>query len=139
MSYLPLIARLLLGVLFFVFGLNGFLHFLPMPPLSGQVATFMTGLAATGYFFPFLMGVQVISGLLLLSGAFVPLALVMLAPIVINIVLFHIFLDQKGLSMATVMGVLELYLAFFVKPYDAVIKQIFRCPKKDAPISKDGK
>ncbi len=83
-------SRLLLGLMFFVFGLNGFLNFIPAPPMESEtVKAFMTGLMGTGYFFPFLKGVETLCGALLLSGFYVPLALTVLAPIVINIVLFH--------------------------------------------------
>ena len=105
-------ARLLLGTIFTVFGLNGFLHFLPMPPLSGQAAAFMGGLGASGYFFPLLKGTEVITGLLLLSNRFVPLALTVLAPIVVNIVAFHAFLAPSGLALPVVIVALGAYLAY---------------------------
>ncbi len=83
-------ARILLGLTFVVFGLNGFLNFIPLPPIEDESAkAFMGGLAATGYFFPFMKAIEVICGLLLLSGFYVPLALAVLAPIIINIVLYH--------------------------------------------------
>jgi putative oxidoreductase len=85
-------SRLLLGVIYFVFGLNGFLQFLPMPPLPEAAMSFMGGLASGGYFFPFLKGTEVIAGLLLITGFAAPLALVILAPITLNIFLFHFFL-----------------------------------------------
>ena len=69
----PEIARVVLGLVFFVFGLNGFLHFLPQPPHEGVSATFLGGLAASGYFFPLLKGTEVITGALLLAKRFVPL------------------------------------------------------------------
>ena len=75
-------ARLALGAIFTVFGLNGFLHFIPAPPPSGLAAVFVGGLGASGYFFPLLKGTAVAVGLLLLSNRFVPLALTVLAPIV---------------------------------------------------------
>ena len=90
MKKLTLVARLLLGLMFFVFGLNGFIHFIPTPPMSGPSAEFFAGMTATHYMLPLISGTQALSGLLLLIGAFVPLALVMLAPIVLNILLFHI-------------------------------------------------
>jgi putative oxidoreductase len=136
MNKLPMLARILLGLIFFVFGLNGFLHFLPMPPMSGVQAQFFEGLMATRYFLPFMAGVQVISGALLLAGALVPLALVMLAPIIINIVLFHLFVAPSGLPIAIVVGLLEVYLAFFAKPYCPIVKQIFHCPNKEAKDAK---
>jgi hypothetical protein len=105
-------ARLLLGAIFTVFGLNGFLHFLPMPAPTGLSAVFMGGLGATGYFFPLLKGTEVIAGLLLLGNRFVPLALTVLAPIVVNIVLFHAFLAPSGLALPLVIVALGVYLAY---------------------------
>ncbi len=83
-------ARILLGVIFLVFGLNGFLQFIPTPPITNPaVQAFMGGLFGTGYFFPFLKSTEVLMSLALLSGFYAPLALVILTPIVLNIVLFH--------------------------------------------------
>jgi uncharacterized membrane protein YphA (DoxX/SURF4 family) len=105
-------ARLALGAIFTVFGLNGFLHFLPMPTPSGLAAEFMGGLGASGYFFPLLKGTEVVAGLLLLSGRFVPLALTVLAPIVVNIVGFHAFLAPAGMALPLVIVALGVYLAY---------------------------
>jgi hypothetical protein len=105
-------ARLALGAIFTVFGLNGFLHFLPMPAPSGLAAVFMGGLGATGYFFPLLKGTEVIAGLLLLSNRFVPLALTVLAPVVVNIVAFHAFLAPSGMALPLVIVALGVYLAY---------------------------
>ncbi len=108
----PEVARVLLGLVFFVFGLNGFLHFLPQPPHEGVAATFIGGLAASGYFFPLLKGTEVAAGALLLANRFVPLALVVLAPVVVNIFAFHAALDPKGLGMAIVLVALEIGVAW---------------------------
>jgi putative oxidoreductase len=129
MNKATLVARLLLGLLFFFFGLNGFFHFLPVPPMSEKAGTFFAGMVATGYFLPLLAGTQVVCGALLLAGAFVPLALIVLAPVILNIVLFHIFVDTAGLPMALAIGCLETFLAFFSKPYSEPIKQLFCCDK----------
>src|SRR5882724_10420567 len=88
----PTVVRAFLGIVFFVFGLNGFLHFIPQPPMSGPPANFAGALFAAGYFFPLLKGTEVLSSLLLLSNRYVPLALAVLAPVLINIVAFHAFL-----------------------------------------------
>jgi hypothetical protein len=110
---IPAAARILLGLIFTVFGLNGFLHFLPQPPMAaGPGLNFVMGLLGTGYFFPFLKGTEVISGLLLLSNRFVPLVLTVLAPIVLNIVAFHTFLAPSGVPLAVVVLALEGYLAW---------------------------
>ena len=105
-------ARLLLGAVFTVFGLNGFLGFLPMPPPEGLAAVFMGGLGATGYFFPLLKGTELVAGLLLLGNRFVPLALTVLAPIVLNIVAFHLFLAPGGLALPVILTALGIYLAY---------------------------
>lgn len=137
MSKLPLIARLVLGLIFFVFGLNGFLNFIPPPEsMPENMTTFMNGMMVTGYFFPLLKGTEVVCGALLLVGAFVPLALIVLAPIILNIFLVHAFMAPEGLPIAIAIGLLECYLAFFAKPYSDIVKQIFRCPMKDALMAK---
>ena len=129
--FAPEVARVLLGLVFFVFGLNGFLHFIPQPPPSGVVATFTGGLAATGYFFPLLKGTETIAGALLLSRRFVPLALVVLAPILVNIVAFHAFLAPSGLPLAVVLVALEIGLAYANRAAFAPI--LAARAEKDAP------
>lgn len=109
---LPTIARWLFGTVFFVFGLNGFFHFIPQPPLpEGPATQFLGGLMAAGYFFPLLKGTEVVAGILLLSNRFVPLALTLLAPIVVNIVAFHVLL-APALPMAAFLLASEIYLAW---------------------------
>ncbi len=127
MKKLPLVARILLGLIFFVFGLNGFLNFIPMPEtMPEKMVAFMTGLMQTGYFIPLLKGTEVVCGALLLAGIFVPLALVVLAPIVLNIFFVHTLLAPDGVAMAIALVVLEGYLAFFAKPYCETVKKLFR-------------
>jgi uncharacterized membrane protein YphA (DoxX/SURF4 family) len=104
-------ARILLGLIFFVFGLNGFFHFLPQPPMSGPPADFAGALVASGYMFPLLKGTEVIGGVLLLSGRLVPLALTVLAPVIVNIFAFHLFLAPSGLALPVVIVALEIFLA----------------------------
>jgi uncharacterized membrane protein YphA (DoxX/SURF4 family) len=109
---LVIAARILLGLIFFVFGLNFFLHFIPQPPPSGPSGAFAGAMFATGYLFVLIKVVEVVSGTLLLAGRFVPLALAVLAPIVINIVFFHAFLAPAGIALAMVVLALELFLAW---------------------------
>jgi hypothetical protein len=123
-------ARLALGAIFTVFGLNGFLHFLPMPAPSGLSAVFMGGLGATGYFFPLLKGTEVVAGLLLLGNRYVPLALTVLAPIVLNIVAFHAFLAPSGIALPIVIVALGLYLAYTERAVFAPLLQA----KSDEPV-----
>jgi uncharacterized membrane protein YphA (DoxX/SURF4 family) len=111
--YLPTTARILMGLVFFVFGLNGFLHFMPQPKTmpEGAVA-FFGAMVKTGYMIPLLFGTQTLVGALLLLNRFVPLALALIAPVIVNIVVFHIFVAPSGLPLASVVSALELYLAW---------------------------
>jgi uncharacterized membrane protein YphA (DoxX/SURF4 family) len=109
-SRLPTVARVLLGLVFLVFGLNGFLHFLPQPPPPARALGFFGGLASAGYFFPLLKGTEVLAGALLLAG-FVPLALTLLAPIIVNIVAFHTFLAPGNWPVVGLVLASEIYLA----------------------------
>ncbi len=111
------ISRILLGLIFFIFGLNGFFQFLPQPQMGEEASKFMMGLASTGYFFPFLKFFETLSGILLLSGYFVPLALIFLSPIVLNILMFHIFLDPGGLLVAIVLVLLMIFLGYSYREY----------------------
>jgi hypothetical protein len=110
--YAPTAARILMGLVFFVFGLNGFLQFLPQPPPPARALAFGMALIQTGYFFPLLKGTEVLVGILLLSNRFVPLALAVVAPIVVNIVAFHVALAPSGLPLALIVLALELYMAW---------------------------
>lgn len=110
MKYAIIIARVLLGLVFAVFGSNAFLHFIPMQPMPGPAGAFIGALASSGYIYAIAL-LQVIGGLLLLLGArFVPLGLTLLGPVIMNIVLFHIFLEPKGLLIAGVISILALFL-----------------------------
>jgi len=111
MKTVVLIARILLGVIFVVFGLNGFLHFLPQPEMPPAAVAFFGGLAASGFMLPTLFATQVVGGALLLLGM-VPLALVFLAPVIVHIVEFHVFLAPGGLPLAVVVAALALFLAW---------------------------
>ena len=93
-----IVARTLLGLIFFVFGLNGFLHFIPNPPPPPAAQQFFGALFATGYMIPLIFTAQVVGGALLLIGVAVPFALIVLAPVIVNILLFHLFLAPSGLA-----------------------------------------
>ena len=105
-------ARIVLGLIFTVFGLNGFFQFLPLPELSEKAGAFMGALAATGYMFPLIKLTEVLGGVMLLAGRFVPLGLTLLAPVVVNILLFHLVLDPAGMIMTVVIVVLQIFLAW---------------------------
>jgi uncharacterized membrane protein YphA (DoxX/SURF4 family) len=109
MKVATIIARVLLGLVFVVFGSNAFLQFMPMPEMTGRPAQFIGALAATGYL-QAIAALQVIGGALLLIGKFVPLGLTLLGPIVVNIVLYHLFLDTSGMPVAIVVALLEAFL-----------------------------
>ena len=109
MKIAVIIVRILLGLMFVVFGLNAFLHFIPMGEMpTGPAGDFMKALFTSHYFHVVALS-QILGGLLLLIG-FVPLGLVVLGPILINILSFHIFLQPKGIQMGIVASVLALFL-----------------------------
>lgn len=112
--YLPLLARLLLGLGFTVFGLNGFLHFIPQPKnaMPAGAADFAGAMMKTGYMMQLVSGTQLFAGVLLLLNLFVPLALVLLMPLLVNILAFHIFLAPAGIGPGAFFMLLELYLAW---------------------------
>ncbi len=111
MSKLPMIARYLLGFILFVFGLNGFIGFLPAPELAGPAADFF-GTIMESHVWTLVKGFEVIIGLMLLTGRFVPLALVMLVPISLNIVTFHLALDPANIAPGALVAILNVYLLF---------------------------
>ena len=105
-------ARVLLGLVFVVFGSNAFLHFIPMPPLpQGVTGEYLHAFLASGYVYA-IGGLQIIGGLLLLIGRFVPLGLTILGAIIVNIWLFHILMapEPAGLAPAILVTILELFL-----------------------------
>ena len=103
MSRLPFVARLLLGLIFTAFGIMGLLQLGPQPELEGKAADFMGGLVGSDYFWQVLKVTEIVCGLLLLAGVATPLALVILAPVTVNIVLFHIFLDPATIVVGIVL------------------------------------
>ena len=109
---LPTVARMGLGLVFATFGLNKLVPFLPQPPISGAPAEFFGALFATGYMIPLIAVTEIVAGLMLLSGRFVPLALTLLAPVIVNILAFHLFLAPAGLGVPALVLGLELYLAW---------------------------
>ena len=99
------ISRFLLGLIFLVFGLNGFLHFIPMPPPSGVASQFLGSMFVTKYLL-FVFAIQLIGGGLILINRYVPIALTILGPIVVNILLFHGLMDPAGLGLALLVTIL---------------------------------
>ncbi|MEI7533314.1 MAG: DoxX family membrane protein [Verrucomicrobiae bacterium] len=110
MKVATIIARILLGLVFVVFGSNAFLHFIPMPPPpAGLAGDFMKSLFMSQYFYVVAV-TQILGGLLVLSGRFTTLGLLFLGPVIVNILSFHIFLNREGLPLAIVVAVLALFL-----------------------------
>ena len=105
MKILTNVSRFLLGFIFLVFGLNGFLHFIPMPPPSGVAGQFVGSMFVTKYLL-FVSALQVISGALLLVDRYVPIALTILGPIIVNILLFHSLMNPDGLGLALFVTIL---------------------------------
>jgi len=120
MKIASLIARLLLGLIFFVFGLNGFLHFIPAPPPPGLAGEF-AGILFTSHLYIVIFAVQTIGGLLLLVNRFVPLALIILGPVIVNIFFFHLFMAPSGLPLAIVVVALWVIVAMRNKEHLAGI------------------
>ena len=107
-------ARYLLGTIFFVFGLNGFLHFIPTPPPAGVAGQFVAALYLSHYLVVIFL-LQLSPAVLLLLNRYVPLALTLLGPIVFNILFFHILMAPSGLPMAFVVLLLWTITAFSVR------------------------
>ncbi|MEP6686220.1 MAG: hypothetical protein ABJB22_05535 [Verrucomicrobiota bacterium] len=114
MKYAIIIARVLLGLVFAIFGSNAFLHFIPTPPMQGQAGAFIGALISSGYIYAIAI-LQVVGGLLLLVGRFIPLGLTLLGPVIVNIMLYHIFLDPSGLPVAIVVSILALFLLWIYR------------------------
>lgn len=117
MKIAALIARILLGLVFVVFGLNGFLHFIPTGPLpTGLAGQFVTVLFQSHYVL-YVSAIQVAGGVLLLVNRYVPLGLVLLGPVIVNILLFHLLLNRTGLEIAIVVAILWCIVAFRHRQY----------------------
>jgi hypothetical protein len=98
-------ARYLAGVIFLVFGLNGFLNFIPLPPPGGIAGQFMGALYASHYLWV-IFAFQVVAAALLLANRYVPLAVAVLAPVIVNVLVFHALMAPSGLPLAFFVAVL---------------------------------
>jgi hypothetical protein len=117
MKIAVLIARILVGLTFFVFGLNGFLGFIPRPPLpAGLAGQFQVVLFQSHYVW-FVSGFQLVGGVLLLGNRYLPLALTILGPVIVNILLYHLLLDHTGGVVAIVVALLCGLLVFRYRQY----------------------
>jgi putative oxidoreductase len=115
MKIAVVIARVLLGLVFLFFGLNNLFHFLPNPPIPGDAGTISTIMFTHGWI-TFHGLLYVIAGILLLVGRYVPVALVILGPILVNILLFHFTLMPAGFLPGVVCAVLEIFLIYAYWP-----------------------
>jgi putative oxidoreductase len=115
MKIAVVIARVLLGLIFLVFGLNYFFHFIPAPPPPGDAGVFVGVLYTHGWLI-FHGVLYLVAGLLLLLGRFVPVALTILGPIIVNILTFHLTLNLQGIGPGLLVAVLELFLIWAYWP-----------------------
>jgi putative oxidoreductase len=123
MKIATVIVRILLGLIFVFFGSNAFLHFLPMPPLpQGVAGEYLHAFFVSGYV-NVIGGFQVIGGLLLLIGRFVPFGLTILGAVIVNIWAFHLLMAPEGLPPAVVVTILELFLLWSYRDRFAGILQ----------------
>jgi putative oxidoreductase len=117
MRILTLVARILLGLIFVVFGLNGFLNFLSMGPMPSGLAGQFIGALVQSHYFWVIGALQVAGGALLLVNRFVPLGLVLLGPVIVNIILYHVFLNPSGIALAIVVVILWLIVFYAHRQY----------------------
>lgn len=116
MKYAIIIVRVFLGLMFTVFGLNGFFHFMgPMPKMEGDAGAFVGALVHSGYFYV-IAAIQVLGGLCLLIGSRLAApGLMLVGPVIVNILLYHIFLDRSGLPLAVVVVLLSFFLLWIYR------------------------
>ena len=126
-------ARYVLGVIFLVFGLNGFLGVIPEPPHAAGAAALLEAFDASGYLMTLVKLTEVVAGALLLADRFVPLALAGLLPVTVNIFLFHAVLDRAvpGIVVATLVLVLNAFLIWAYRTYYAPLKDARATPALD--------
>ena len=114
MKIVSTFSRYLMGLIFVFFGLNGFLQFLPMPPVAGIAGQYVGALFLSHYLIPIML-IQLVAGILLIANRFVPLALTLLGPVIANIFFYHAFMDPSGLPRAAFVIVLWLLVAYNVR------------------------
>lgn len=124
MKAVTVLARVLLGLIFIVFGCNGFLHFIHLPPPTSPLAVqYYSSLAITGYL-SVVFALEIVGGLLVLSGFFVPLGLTILGPIIVNTLLFHALMAPELLPLPLVCALLEIFLVWrFWANFEPIVRQ----------------
>ena len=115
MKTASVVARYLAGLIFLIMGLNGFLHFIPFPPPPGIAGQFMGALYVSHYLW-LIFAFQVIAGVLLLINRYVPLAVALLAPVIVNILTFHALMAPSGLPLAVFVALLWAVIFIEVRP-----------------------
>ena len=115
------VARYIFGLALFIFGINGFLNFMPVPPMAPEAGALLGAFAKTGYFFPLIKTIETVVGLLLLVNLFVPLALVLITPVLVGITTIHLFLNPGGIPT---MVVFHLFHGFLVLGYWSYFKSV---------------
>ena len=128
MKIATFVARILLGLIFFLFGLNAFVRFLPIPAYHGTAETFLHLLIVTRYIF-IVKAIEVVGGALLLARRYIPLALTLLGPVVINIFIFHLLMDRSLLPVAVAILLLWSFLLWRYREY---FRQLFVARAKAA-------
>ena len=120
------IAKVLLGTAFIVFGANGFLHFLPLPPPASASATQFLGLLESTGYLKVVKALEIVGGGLILGGRLAPLGLLILGPILVNIALYDVFMDPKGLPLVIVLGALALLIGYRHKEHFTPFARVHR-------------
>ncbi|OUR95799.1 hypothetical protein A9Q84_14960 [Halobacteriovorax marinus] len=105
-------VRIIFGLIFLIFGLNGFLNFIPMPAPSAEGGAFLGALFKTGFIFPVIKAIEILVGLALLANVLVPFALVVITPIMVVMNLHHIILDPAGAALPVTLALLQAYLVY---------------------------
>ncbi len=123
--FIVLGLRIFMGLIFLIAGINGIFQFLPMPRISQEGMNLMKALGSTGYMLPLVSIVQFVCGFMLLTNRYVPLALTIIFPIVLNIFLFHLFLDHNGIVLGTIVFLTNLTLAWVNREhYECIFKKV---------------
>jgi putative oxidoreductase len=120
MKKATMIFRVLLGLLYLVFGLDYFLHFIPYQPMhTGEAAALKAGLMGTGYIYPMMKTIQIVAGISLMLDRYAPFSAVVLFPISLNVLLFHTILVPSGWLMGVFLMVPNLFLGYAYRKYYA--------------------
>jgi putative oxidoreductase len=111
MQAVTIVIRSLLGLVFLIFGVNAFLHFIPLPMPTGDAGTFMGILVHSHYLYA-VKAFEIVGGAILLSGRFTPLGLTLIGPVIVNIIFYDVFLDPIGLPLGLIIAACELFLIY---------------------------